>query len=194
MHPLGDLSECVNEPYTEDFLCATVCLLWAISVAFGPSWMQNISLNCEYEPVQTQGSRFLPVHSDLLFHFPLCLCSQHGAYLMGNLTARCISSLPADSLSVTMCSMCNLTTDYSCITSSVTRIFLPNLGEGTLPLADIFWYCGCDWVRQTLLPEWQGCCAPVQLYGKTRVLLIPEDSPKAPSHRKCDTTLGSVYS
>lgn len=71
MHPLGDLGECLNEPYTEDF--PTVCLLGAISVAFGFSWMQNISSNFGFQLVQTEGSRFLPVRGDLPLHFPLLL-------------------------------------------------------------------------------------------------------------------------
>lgn len=76
---------------------------------------------------------------------------------MGKLTTRCNTSLPIDSLNITTRSTCNITSDYSCINASIALIFLPNLGEGTLPLADIFWYCGGDRVRKTtrVAPEWQ---------------------------------------
>lgn len=80
MLPLGDLKECLAKPYTEDFLCPTVCLLGAISVGFGPT----ISSSCEFHPVQTQGSGSMPVRTNGPRSSSLCLCSKHIVYPVGN--------------------------------------------------------------------------------------------------------------
>ncbi|MGL4646524.1 MAG: hypothetical protein ACRCVL_05355, partial [Cetobacterium sp.] len=45
--------------------------------------------------------------------------------------------------------------------------------KGTLPIADVFWYCGQGQsLRQRLPEQWGGICAPVILIGTLRVLPI----------------------
>lgn len=92
-----------------------------------------------------------------------------------------------------------MSTDYSCTDSEFVRVSLPDLREGTLPLADIFWYCGGDRVPQTLLPKWQGCCAPVWLDGKTGILILPDNTLRAtlpvgvPDHFTAMEAVGSGF-
>lgn len=116
---------------------------------------------------------------------------------MENLSVRCNVFLSAESLSFDTYSSCNMSRGYSCTDSEIVAIPLPDFRDGTLPIADVFWYCSGDRARQTLPAEWQGCCAPVRLDGKTCVLLLPENPPLKPStsrsYAKRDTALWTQY-
>lgn len=184
MLPMGNLTECLTTPYSVDFLCPTVCLLGALSADFGPSWMYNASSSCLFHPVTTQVSTFVRVQPSLPSFFPICLCSSVGVYPVGNVSARCNVSLFANDLQIETLSVC----DSPPCTPSVT-IPLPDLSGGTVPLADVFWFCGGQRVRQTLPAEWQGCCAPVRLDGKTRVLLVADQPSSGRSCSRRDVAL-----
>lgn len=195
MLPLEDLAECLAEAYAENFLCPTICLLGALSASYGPECMYNLSSSGAFHPVHTPDSRTVPVHADILLSFPVCLRSPYGIYPVGDL-ANCIVLLYVDVLNITTHSSCNSSTNYSCTNTESVVISLPDFGEDTLPLTNVFWYCGDDLVHQTLPVEWQDCCAPVRLDGKTRVLLLSDAPSGYPSRRaraKRDAALWTQY-
>ncbi|KAF4070230.1 hypothetical protein AMELA_G00291430, partial [Ameiurus melas] len=185
MFPLGNTTECLSSPYTEEFLCPTICLLGSMSATLGPDWMHNVSSSCLYQPMHTDDSAFVKVRDELPDRMPFCLCSDLGVYPVGNLSYRCDVVVSTDDLYIPTLSSVGTT-------STTVSIPIPDLAYGTLGLADIFWYCGMGTARQTLPPEWHGCCAPVRLDGKTRVITLPdEDAPRRRERR--DTSLWRQY-
>lgn len=112
--------------------------------------MRNASSSCLFEPISTQVAAFVPVHLSLPPFFPVCLCSLFGVYPVGNLSSRCNVSLLADNLHIDTLPACK---SSPCTDSGNVTIPLPDLGAGTVPLADVFWYCGGQRVRQTLPAE-----------------------------------------
>lgn len=58
MFPLGNTTECLAHPYTEDFLCPTICLLGSMSATLGPDWIHNVSSFCLYQPMHTDACPF----------------------------------------------------------------------------------------------------------------------------------------
>lgn len=66
MLPLEDLAECLAEPYAENFLCPTICLLGTLSASYGPEWMHNLSSSGAFHPVHTPDSTTVPVRADIL--------------------------------------------------------------------------------------------------------------------------------
>lgn len=70
---------------------------------------------------------------------------------------------------------------------------LPDLSSGTVPLADVFWFCGGQRVCQSLPAEWQGCCALVWLDSKTPVLLVSDQPLSGRSHSRRDAALWTQY-
>lgn len=107
MLPMGNLSECLTDPYSSEFFCPTVCLFGALSVDFGPSWMHNARASCLFQPMSTRVSAFVPIRLSLPMFFPVCLCSLFGVYPVGNLSTRCNVSLLAVDLRVDNLSVCD---------------------------------------------------------------------------------------
>lgn len=169
MRPLGNLDECLVEPYNEHYLCPTVCLLGAASFSNGPVWMRNVSQSCHFNPVSTPLDACIPVYVGFPSNVPLGVCSEEGLDFVGNIFSDCIHIKPALVPMVSTHTQCYNNTDYMCTDSLMVRIQLPDLVDGTLPLMDIFWYCGGDQVRQIIPVDWLGCCSPVCLEVKTRV-------------------------
>ncbi|MGL5101953.1 MAG: hypothetical protein ACRC6N_05355, partial [Plesiomonas sp.] len=69
---------------------------------------------------------------------------------------------------------CNIT-DAACDPTNLIRLPVPSLRAGTLPIADVFWYCGGGVVMQVLPRLWHGLCAPVVLEGRLTVFPLDDD-------------------
>ncbi|KAL7392923.1 hypothetical protein ABVT39_003966 [Epinephelus coioides] len=62
--------------------------------------------------------------------------------------------------------------------NDTTWIWVLNLIDGTIPLADIFWICESDLQVKAVLPaNWTGLCAPAMLTGPITILSLTNSTP-----------------
>ncbi|KAF7695191.1 hypothetical protein HF521_006914 [Silurus meridionalis] len=171
--PTRGIRECAMSPYNSTHLCPAACLLGAAAHTHGAEWMQNYSKSCSYTPDATETPTDLRVRVYPEQKFPLCIKGR-GSVTVGSVArTACQDTLEANHPMINMILNCN-TSHYGCESNVTVQVIIPNLRLGTLPLADIFWYCGEPQVLQTLPKFWDGLCTPVLLEGHLTVFELNE--------------------